>query len=120
MNEGEEPRYDDKAESKRLAQFHMTIPAQYGIRYVRTYVCLCSSSSFSFPFPLFVQFGVDLADPSHLVELLPAHVATDDAYRTIQSAQVDFISSRQYRRALLLRLATFVRVLIVTYMSRAY
>ena len=34
VNEGEEPRYDDKAESKRLGQFHLSIPAEYGIRYV--------------------------------------------------------------------------------------
>ena len=66
------------------------------------------------------SFFVDLVNPSHLVELLPAHVATDDAYRTIQSTQVDYTSSRQYRRALMLRLVTFVCVHIVTYMSRTY
>ena len=43
MNEGEEPRYDDKAESKRLGQFHMSIPAEYGIRYVCfSFTRLCS------------------------------------------------------------------------------
>ena len=66
------------------------------------------------------SFFVDLVNHSHLVELLPAHVATDDAYHTIQSAQVDYTSSRQYRRALMLRLVTFVCVHIVTYMSRTY